>query len=134
MLLWHVPFSRRPASKQAACKFPPLLLIISKKVRADNNAKVCYDKKRFPYFHIFLVNEVMCGLLLQVHVRMKLSVIIFGLLCFGATTSVAEEKVADDIFSSISKMEALVHQENAIVDMLDSFLVDAKQRLNIIQK
>lgn len=65
------------------------------------------------------------------------SVITFGLvivLWLGVSSSVAEEKVVDDIFSSISKMEALVHQENAIVDMLDSFLVDAKMRLNIIQK
>jgi hypothetical protein len=47
---------------------------------------------------------------------------------------VTERPETDDIFSSISKMEALVHQENAIVNMLDSFLVDAKQRISIIQK
>lgn len=52
----------------------------------------------------------------------------------GSSCAPQEEAPGDDIFSSISKMEALVHQENAIVDMLDSFLVDAKQRLNIIQK
>ncbi len=59
-----------------------------------------------------------------------LSVLSFGAVCSAMT----KEAPADDIFSSISKMEALVHQENAIVDMLDSFLVDAKQRINIIQK
>lgn len=40
----------------------------------------------------------------------------------------------NDVFSSVAKMEALVHQENAIVDMLDAFLIEAKQRLNIIQE
>lgn len=68
---------------------------------------------------------------------MKLSVIAVTLLVFcleGALCIRSEDAPADDIFSSVSKMEALVHQENAIVDMLDSFLVDAKQRLSIIQK
>ena len=40
----------------------------------------------------------------------------------------------DDVFSSVAKMESLVHQENALVDMLDTFLVDAKLRINVIQK
>lgn len=56
--------------------------------------------------------------------------------CLGAATSsiITEQPAVDDIFSSVSKMEALVYQENAIVDMLDSFLIDAKQRIAIIQK
>lgn len=66
---------------------------------------------------------------------MKLPVIwLLAIWCGSAYCILKDDTPADDLFSSISKMEALVHQENAIVDMLDAFLVDAKQRLNIIQK
>ena len=58
---------------------------------------------------------------------------LMAVFSFGSA-AILKEAPADDIFSSISKMEALVHQENNIVNMLDSFLVDAKQRINIIQK
>lgn len=40
----------------------------------------------------------------------------------------------DDIFSSVAKMEGLVHQESAIVDYLDTYLKEARGRLEIIQK
>lgn len=42
--------------------------------------------------------------------------------------------VEDDVFSSVAKMEALVHQEDAIVNMLDAFLIESKQRIHIIQE
>lgn len=40
---------------------------------------------------------------------------------------------ADDVFSSVSKMEDLVHQEKKLVDTVDSFLIEAKQRLAIVE-
>ncbi|XP_046453814.1 prolyl 4-hydroxylase subunit alpha-2-like [Daphnia pulex] len=70
---------------------------------------------------------------------MKPPVIAIWLFVFGcvgaipASNIVVEKPEIDDIFSSVSKMEALVSQENAIVNMLDSFLIDAKQRISIIQ-
>jgi F0F1-type ATP synthase delta subunit len=72
--------------------------------------------------------------------NMKPPVIAIWLFVFGcvgaipASNMVVEKPETDDIFSSVSKMEALVSQENAIVNMLDSFLIDAKQRISIIQK
>lgn len=44
------------------------------------------------------------------------------------------ESPPDDIFSSVAKMEALVHQESTIVNLLDGFLKDAKNRMSIIEK
>lgn len=41
---------------------------------------------------------------------------------------------ADDVFSSVSKMEGLVHQEKKLVDTVDSFLIEAKQRLAIVEE
>lgn len=41
---------------------------------------------------------------------------------------------ADDVFSSVSKMEDLVHQEKKLVDTVDSFLIEAKQRLAIVEE
>jgi len=38
----------------------------------------------------------------------------------------------DDVFSSVAKMEGLVHQENAIVNYLDAYLKEARARLDVI--
>lgn len=64
------------------------------------------------------------------------SVVITWLLVswLGIVTSSALSGEADDVFSSISKMEGLVHQENKLVEIVDSFLVEAKQRLAIVEK
>ena len=49
-------------------------------------------------------------------------------------SSPARETPPNDVFSSIAKMEALFHQETAIVNLLDGYLKDAKNRVNIIEK
>lgn len=40
----------------------------------------------------------------------------------------------DDVFSSVAKMEGLVHQENAIVNYLDAYLKEARARLDVIDE
>ena len=62
------------------------------------------------------------------------SIVLF--LCIGIATAAipTRDTPRDDLFSSIAKMEALVHQENTIVNLLDDFLKAAKNRLDIIER
>ena len=46
-------------------------------------------------------------------------------------TSLASD---DDVFSSVAKMEGLVHQENVIVDLVERHLKASKLRHQILQR
>ena len=66
----------------------------------------------------------------------KLAALLVGLLVAIAvqTRGISASREDYDVFSSVAKMENLVHQERAIVDYLDTYLQVSKQRHQIIQK
>jgi len=65
----------------------------------------------------------------------KLAALLVGLLVAIAvqTRGISASREDYDVFSSVAKMENLVHQERAIVDYLDTYLQVSKQRHQIIQ-
>lgn len=80
---------------------------------------------------------MVCVVIFQI-TKMQLSVKIITLLALCIRSAIGSsprgETPPNDVFSSIAKMEALFHQETAIVNLLDRYLKDAKNRITIIEK
>lgn len=56
------------------------------------------------------------------------------LVAFATSVLAQKAPVHDDIFSSVAKMEGLVHQESNIINLLNIYLNAARDRFQIIQK